>query len=124
MDPKSFQDAMVGSALGSIAQLNERNLRLVKAFLDNQLKIMEEEKVESQDSPFFIMDKSFKKLRGDALEIVIENKRSDNQSDEISEMYEFYQTVSNAFGDAREQIEENRFKIERLILEKIIKLGE
>tara|TARA_B100000123_G_scaffold22024_1_gene15325 strand:- start:1478 stop:1690 length:213 start_codon:yes stop_codon:yes gene_type:complete len=70
------------------------------------------------------MDKSFKKLRGDALEIVIENKRSDNQSDEISEMYEFYQTVSNAFGDAREQIEENRFKIERLILEKIIKLGE
>lgn len=55
MDTKSFQDAMVGSALGSIAQLNERNLRLVKVFLDNQLKIMEEEKAESQDSPFFIM---------------------------------------------------------------------
>ncbi len=51
----SFQDAMVGSAIGSIAQLNERNLRLVKAFLDNQLKITEEEKEESQDSPFFIM---------------------------------------------------------------------
>ena len=43
----AFQDAMVGSALGSIAQLNERNLRLVKVFLDNQLKIMEEEKAES-----------------------------------------------------------------------------
>lgn len=51
----SFQEAMVGSAIGSIAQLNERNLRLVKAFLDNQLKITEEEKAESQDSPFFIM---------------------------------------------------------------------
>ena len=47
MDTKSFQDAMVGRALGSIAQLNERNLRLVKVFLDNQLKIMEEEKAES-----------------------------------------------------------------------------
>ena len=47
MDSKSFQDAMVGSALGSIAQLNESNLRLVKVFLDNQLKIMEEEKEES-----------------------------------------------------------------------------
>ena len=70
------------------------------------------------------MDKQFKKIRSDALEIVIKNKQSDNPSDEISEMYEFYQTVSNAFGDAREQIEENRFKIERLILEKIIKLGE
>ena len=55
MDTKSFQDAMVGSALGSIAQLNERNLRLVKVFLDNQLKIMEEERAESQDSPSFIM---------------------------------------------------------------------
>lgn len=43
----AFQDAMVGSALGSIAQLNERNLRLVKVFLDNQLKIMEEERAES-----------------------------------------------------------------------------
>lgn len=52
----AFQEAMVGSAIGSIAQLNERNLRLVKAFLDNQLKITEEEKAESQDSPFFIME--------------------------------------------------------------------
>ena len=51
----SFQEAMVGSAIGSIAQLNERNLRLVKAFLDNQLKITEEEKEESQDSSFLIM---------------------------------------------------------------------
>ena len=43
----SFQEAMVGSAIGSIAQLNERNLRLVKAFLDNQLKLTEEEKAGS-----------------------------------------------------------------------------
>ena len=43
----AFQEAMVGNAIGSIAQLNERNLRLVKAFLDNQLKITEEEKAES-----------------------------------------------------------------------------
>lgn len=52
----AFQEAMVGSAIGSIAQLNERNLRLVKAFLDNQLKITEEERAESQDSPSFIME--------------------------------------------------------------------
>lgn len=119
----AFQEAMVGSAIGSIAQLNERNLRLVKGFLDNQLKIREEEKAESQDSPFFIMDKQFKKLRSDALEIVIENKQSDNPSDKISEMYEFYQNVSHEFLSASEKLDESRFKIERLILENIIKLG-
>ena len=43
----AFQEAMVGSAIGSIAQLNERNLRLVKGFLDNQLKIREEDKAGS-----------------------------------------------------------------------------
>ena len=52
----AFQEAMVGSAIGSIAQLNERNLRLVNAFLDNQLKLTEEEKAESQDSPFIIIE--------------------------------------------------------------------
>ena len=30
----SFQDAMMGSAIGSIAHLNEGNLMLIKAFTD------------------------------------------------------------------------------------------
>ncbi len=90
MDSKSFQDAMVGSALGSIAQLNERNLRLVKVFLDNQLKIMEEEKEESQDSPFFIMTQ---------LEIIdlIEEKKAERRaiSKEIHRLQELRREMIN-----------------------------
>jgi len=46
----AFQEAMVGSAIGSIAQLNRTNLLLIKAFIDSQLEFKqnkEEEKAES-----------------------------------------------------------------------------
>ena len=55
----AFQEAMVGSAIGSITQLNMTNLLLIKAFIDSQLEFKqqnkEEEKEESQDSPFIII---------------------------------------------------------------------
>jgi len=47
----AFQEAMVGSAIGSITQLNRTNLLLIKAFIDSQLEFKlqdkEEEKAES-----------------------------------------------------------------------------
>ena len=47
----AFQEAMVGSAIGSITQLNMTNLLLIKAFIDSQLEFKqqntEEEKEES-----------------------------------------------------------------------------
>ena len=95
-----------------------------KRFLIINLKLQRRKRRGLRTPPFFIMDKQFKKLRSDALEIVIGNKQSDNPSDKISEMYEFYQNVSHEFLSASEKLDESRFKIERLILEKIIKLGE
>lgn len=44
---KEWQEKMLGNALGSIAQLEEGNLRLVKAFVESQIKTIEEEKEEA-----------------------------------------------------------------------------
>ena len=45
----SFQDAMMGSAIGSIAHLNEGNLMLIKAFIDVQLKFKQQDKEEEKE---------------------------------------------------------------------------
>jgi len=45
----SFQEAMVGSAIGSIAQLNRTNLLLIKAFIDSQLEFKLEKKEEEKE---------------------------------------------------------------------------
>tara|TARA_Y100000401_G_scaffold116929_1_gene124001 strand:- start:1360 stop:1530 length:171 start_codon:yes stop_codon:yes gene_type:complete len=45
----SFQDAMMGSAIGSIAHLNEGNLMLIKAFVDVQLKYKQQNKKEEKE---------------------------------------------------------------------------
>lgn len=45
----AFQEAMVGSAIGSIAQLNRTNLLLIKAFIDSQLEFKLQDKEEEKE---------------------------------------------------------------------------
>lgn len=45
----SFQEAMMGSAIGSITHLNRTNLLLIKSFIDSQLKFKLENKEEEKE---------------------------------------------------------------------------